>query len=322
MTVVAQGPVLALSGGVGGAKLALGLADELAPGRLHIVANTADDFEHLGLSICPDIDTLLYTLAGRSNQQQGWGLAGESWQVMSALGELGGETWFQLGDRDLATHLWRSSRLATGLSLTSVTRDLAAAMGVTHVAVHPMSDDPVRTIVSTDEGVLPFQHYFVRRRCEPRVSALEFQGLAAAKPGPGLLRILEDQHLARVIICPSNPFLSVDPILQVPGLWQALRDHPAAVVAVSPIVAGLAIKGPAAKMMVEMGLPATATAVAAHYQRHYPGLLDQFVIDESDAGQAAAIRDLGVRVQIAPTIMRSREDKRSLARLVLARADN
>ncbi len=311
------GEVLAISGGVGGAKLSLGLAGVLPEGALHVLANTADDFEHLGLHICPDIDTLLYTLSGRANQSLGWGLEGESWTVMQALESLGGETWFRLGDNDLATHLWRSARLRDGEPLSAVTAALAQRLGVAS-HIHPMSETPVRTLVDSDEGELPFQHYFVRRRCEPAVRGFRFAGLERAVPPDALLQLLRSPALERIVVCPSNPFVSVDPVLQVPGLWQALRDAPAPVIAVSPIVAGMAIKGPAAKMMAELDMPVTALAVAEHYARRYPGLFDHFVIDTSDATLAAAIEGLGLRCTVAATVMKSTEDKQQLARCCLA----
>ncbi|TGD74568.1 2-phospho-L-lactate transferase [Mangrovimicrobium sediminis] len=311
------GEVLALSGGVGGAKLSLGLDRVLPAGALHVLANTADDFEHLGLTICPDIDTLLYTLSGRANREQGWGLEGESWNAMQALEALGGETWFRLGDRDLATHLWRSTRLAAGECLSQVTAGLAQRLGLrSHVL--PMSETPVRTLVDTDEGELPFQHYFVRRRCEPAVRGFRFAGLDAAQPPPALRELLASPALEKIVICPSNPFVSVDPILQTGELWRALRDAPAPVVAVSPIVAGLALKGPAAKMMAELQIPATALGVAAHYAQAYPGLIDYFVIDSSDATLSTGIDQLGLRSIVADTIMTTTNDKERLARYCLA----
>ena len=316
MTGPAQS-VLALSGGVGGAKLCLGLADVMAPGDLHVLANTADDFEHLGLRISPDIDTLLYTLAGRANAEQGWGLEGETWQTMDALEQLGGETWFRLGDRDMATHLWRTCQLGAGRGLSEVTADLAARMGVA-AHIYPMSDDNVRTVVRCSEGELPFQHYFVRHRCAPVVTGFSFEGISAARPSRNAMRLLQGGGVAAVVICPSNPYVSIDPILQVPGLWLALRDHPAPVILVSPIVAGAALKGPAAKMMVELGVPATALGVAQHYRARYPGLVDYFVVDESDAKLAAGIGELGFEVAVAPTVMTSREDKQRLASFTLA----
>jgi len=310
------GAVLALSGGVGGAKLALGLQAELAAGDLHVLANTGDDFEHLGLRICPDIDTLLYTLGGLADPQQGWGIAGDSFHALAALGRLGGETWFRLGDGDLATHLWRTRELAAGRDLLSVTADLATRLAVA-AAVHPMSADPVRTMVRTAAGELPFQRYFVREQCAPVVSGFRFDGIAAARANPDVMALLRGRALRCIVICPSNPYVSIDPILQLPGLWQALREHPAPVVLVSPIVAGAALKGPAAKMMAELGVPVTAVGVAGHYAAEYPGLVDHFVIDTADGTLGPAIDRLGMRVTVTATVMRSLDDKRRLARAVL-----
>ena len=308
--------LLALSGGVGGAKLVLGLAGELPAEALHVLVNTGDDFEHLGLHISPDIDTLLYTLSGLSNRQQGWGLADESWNTMASLERLGGDTWFRLGDRDMATHLWRRQQLSRGDTISQVTAELARRLGV-QVRVYPMSDDPVRTTVHTENGDLPFQHYFVREQCRPAVTGFSFDGISAARPNRDVARLLQEHQPSRIIICPSNPFVSVDPILQVPGLWLSLRDNPAPVILVSPIVAGLAIKGPAAKMMAELGVPVTAAGVARHYCERYPGLVDHFVIDESDAILAEEITALGLDVAVTRTIMNSDEDKRRLARFTL-----
>ena len=344
---VAETDVLALSGGVGGAKLALGLADILQPGRLHVLVNTADDFSHLGLHISPDIDTLVYTLSGRANETQGWGIEGETWQALSALEELGGDAWFKLGDRDLATHLWRTGQMAGGVPLSVFTTAMARRLGIdSHI--YPMTDDVVRTMVNTDRGDLPFQHYFVRDRCEPAVTGFSFDGISAAAPNGEVMRLLQqeafgpvavlveearpqaemmallsDATLGAVVICPSNPFVSVDPILQLPGLSQALVKAQAPVVVISPIVGGMALKGPAAKMMTELGMRATAVEVARHYCGHYPGLMDYFVIDETDATLAAAIRELGVKVAVAPTVMKNRAHKQELARftLDLARTD-
>ena len=315
-----EGPlILAITGGVGGAKLALGLADKLAPSQLQILVNTADDFQHLGLYISPDVDTLLYTLSGRSNQALGWGLESESWHTMDALAELGGDTWFRLGDKDIATHLWRTQALADGKNLIEVVGLLAKSMGI-GCGVHPMSADPVRTMVFTDEGELPFQHYFVRRQCEPSVSGFRFAGMESATPNPAIMQMLAAKSPAAIIICPSNPFVSVDPILQLPGVWHAMRDSGAPVIAVSPIVAGMAIKGPAAKMMKELKLPVSALAVASHYSERYPGLLSGFVIDSSDVKLADEIAATGVTVATTNTVMKTRQDKQTLASFVLAMA--
>lgn len=304
----AQKHILAISGGVGGAKLALGLAAVLESGQLTIVANTGDDFEHLGLHIAPDLDTVMYTLAGISNTELGWGLAGESWNFLEALGRLGGDDWFRLGDRDLATHVLRSQGLAAGKTLSQITRQLCEKLGVAQRLL-PMSDDAVRTVVSSDAGELPFQHYFVRLRCEPLVTGFQFKGLEQALPQPEMMALLAGQDLGAVVICPSNPFVSVDPVLSLRGVREALVDSVAPVIAVSPIVAGLAIKGPAAKMMAELGMPVSALAVA----RHYRGLVDCFVLDAADATLAPEIEELGMEVLVTNTVMRSLEDRQSLA---------
>lgn len=312
--------ILALSGGVGGAKLALGLADTLPAGALHVLVNTGDDFEHLGLHISPDIDTLLYTLSGAADQAQGWGLAGESWQVMDSLEALGGDTWFRLGDKDLATHLLRTQSLARGNSLLEVTKILASRLKIaTHV--HPMCAQSVRTTVHTvvndEPHDLPFQQYFVKEQCVPVVSGFSFVGIEQARPNPQVVEALGLGHYGAIIVCPSNPFVSIDPILSVPGMWESLRDSGVPVVLVSPIVAGAALKGPAAKMMAELGVPVSAHSVAEHYGSKYPGLIQHFVIDTTDATLASRISELGMSVAVTPTIMKTREDKQQLAQFVL-----
>lgn len=308
--------LLALSGGVGGAKLALGLADVLPPGQLHVLVNTGDDFRHLGLHISPDIDTLLYTLSGNANEEQGWGLAGETWQAMAALDKLGGDVWFRLGDRDLATHLWRTTLLDRGESLLQITGELAARLGIAS-RIHPMCSEPVRTTVHCGDRKLSFQHYFVKERCAPVITGFSFEGIEHARPNDTVMTLLQDTAFSAIVVCPSNPFVSIDPILQIPGLWPVLRDYPAPRILVSPIVAGMAIKGPAAKMMAELGVSVTALGVARHYCKQYPGLLDYFVIDESDATLAEEISSLGVQVAVTPTVMKSRQDKQRLARFIL-----
>ncbi|HEY6130767.1 MAG TPA: 2-phospho-L-lactate transferase [Halioglobus sp.] len=308
--------ILALSGGVGGAKLALGLADVLAPGQLHIIANTGDDFRHLGLHISPDIDTLLYTLSGNANEAQGWGRAEETWHAMAALERLGGDTWFRLGDKDLATHLWRTGELHKGASLAQVTDALTRQLGIAS-HIHPMCEQAVRTTVYCADQDVPFQHYFVKARCEPVVRGFGFEGIADARPNDSVMALLRNAAFSTIVVCPSNPFVSIDPILQIPGFWPALRDNPAPVILVSPIVAGLAIKGPTAKMMAELGMPVTALGVAEHYCNRFPGLLDYFVIDESDVTLGAEIASLGVAVAVAPTVMKCRADKQRLARFTL-----
>jgi LPPG:FO 2-phospho-L-lactate transferase len=308
-----DGPVLALSGGVGGAKLALGLYRTLPPDTLTIVANTGDDFEHLGLLVSPDLDTLLYTLSGQDNPELGWGRAGETWTFMAALEALGGETWFRLGDGDLATHVERTRRRKSGESLTAVIDDFRRRLGIA-ARLLPMSDDPVRTRLRTPEGWFDFQDYFVRLRCAPVVREIAFAGADTARPHPDFLAALADPLLQSVVVCPSNPFISVDPILAVPGVRAALRECPAPVVAVSPIIAGQAVKGPTAKMMAELGLPVDAAAVA----RHYHDILDLYIADEADA---AAVAGLDVPVVLARTLMLSLADREALARTVIAAAE-
>ena len=306
-------PVVALSGGIGGAKLALGLS-RLVPGEgLVIVANTGDDFEHLGLHISPDVDTLMYTLAGLANLDAGWGRAGETWTFMSALERLGGETWFLLGDGDLATHVERTRRLAAGEALSAITADFCRRLGVAP-RVLPMSDQPVRTVVETPDGELDFQRWFVERRCEPVVRSLRFAGAEQARPHPAWLREVARPDTAAIVICPSNPFISIDPILALPGAREALRAAPAPVIAVSPVVAGDAIKGPTAKMMRERGLGVAAHAVAGHYA----GLIDGYVLDEADASEADQI---AVPCRATATLMREESDKVRLAAEVLRFAE-
>ncbi|HSB96444.1 MAG TPA: 2-phospho-L-lactate transferase [Spongiibacteraceae bacterium] len=308
--------VLALSGGVGGAKLALGLTHQLTPAQLTIVCNTGDDFYHYGLPICPDLDTVMYTLAARNNSEQGWGLAGESWRTLEALAQVGGETWFRLGDLDIATHLQRGELLRRGATLSAATDELRRHFKIDYTIL-PMSDDPVSTMVATEAGELSFQHYFVREQCRPAVSGFRFHGIEAARPQPQFIAQLHAAELAAVIICPSNPFVSIDPILQLAGVRAALRDRLAPVVAVSPIVGGVAIKGPAAKMLAELKLPSSALAVA----EHYADVLDGIVIDETDAVLATAIEELGIAVHIAQTVMSSLDDRIDLAREVLLFAE-
>jgi LPPG:FO 2-phospho-L-lactate transferase len=306
-------PVLALSGGVGGAKLALGLARVLPPGSLTVVANTGDDFEHLGLHIAPDLDTLTYVLAGLDNPQTGWGRRDETWSFMAALAELGGETWFRLGDRDLAMHVERTRRLKAGETLSGITADVARRLGIAS-RILPMTDDAVRTRVETREGVLDFQRYFVGRQCEPVVTGFVFDGAAQATPHPDVVAALRHAGLRAVIICPSNPFISIDPILALPDLRRALAATAAPVIAVSPIIAGRAVKGPTAKMMAELGLAVDALAVAAHYH----GIIDGYVMDEADS-QMAAMLDLPV--ETTRTLMQTLDDRAALGRAVLSFAD-
>jgi LPPG:FO 2-phospho-L-lactate transferase len=302
--------IVALAGGVGGAKLAHGLAMVLKPADLAIAVNTGDDFRHLGLHVSPDLDTVMYTLAGLNNPVQGWGLEGETWNFMEATARIGGETWFQLGDQDLATHVERTHRLERE-SLSAITADLCRRLGVKH-AVVPMSDEAVRTLVETDAGRLAFQDYFVRLRCAPKVRRLMFQGARQAKPSAGVKTALKSARLQAIVVCPSNPFLSIDPILAVPGIKAALKERRVPLVAVSPLIGGQAVKGPAAKIMGELGMPTTPAGIA----RHYRGLLDGLVIDRADESLTAALGKLPVLV--TDTLMKGPDDKRRLAAEVLS----
>lgn len=302
--------VVALAGGVGGAKLAHGLAQVLAAQNLTVVVNTGDDFTHLGLRISPDVDTVCYTLAGLANPNTGWGRADESWSVMNNLTRLGGSTWFNLGDQDLATHLERTRRLEAGDRLSAITHDFCAAWGVPQRVI-PMTDDAVATWVETLEyGWLPFQEYFVHRQCQPRVKSFRFDGIEKAQPAPQVLEALQSADW--VIICPSNPWVSIGPILALDGCAQIIREKQ--VMAVSPIVGGQAIKGPAAKMYAELGIQPSALAVAKQYR----SLLNGFVIDQADQNQADSITDLGTKVFVTDTIMKTVDDRRMLAKKILS----
>jgi LPPG:FO 2-phospho-L-lactate transferase len=307
--------ILALAGGVGGAKLAKGLADVLPPEELMVVVNTGDDFEHLGLHVSPDVDTVMYTLAGINNTTLGWGIAGETWNFMRALETLGGETWFRLGDRDLATNIERTRRLRAGESLSAITKHLCARLGVQH-HVMPMSDTPVRTLVHTTEGVLAFQDYFVRRRSEPVVTKLEFSGAEEAEIAPAFRLALDSRALAAVVICPSNPYLSIAPILALPDVRTALERRRIPVIAVSPIVAGQALKGPAAKIMRELGKEPSSLEVARFYQ----GLIDMLVVDHADSALGNSIAALGMRPVVTNSIMKEPQDRSALARRVIESA--
>jgi LPPG:FO 2-phospho-L-lactate transferase len=305
--------VLALSGGVGGAKLALGLTRVVPPGKLVVVANTGDDFEHLGLHVSPDIDTLLYTLAGLDNPQTGWGRRDETWTFMQALGLLGGETWFRLGDGDLATHVERTRRMREGESLSHIVSDFARRLGISAQIV-PMTDDRLRTRVRTRDGWLDFQRYFVEQQCRPEVLEIMFDGVAKAAPHPDLLSTIEHPALRAVVICPSNPFISIEPILSLARVRQALRACAAPVIAIAPIVGGKALKGPTAKMMGELGLDVSAATVA----RRYEDLLDGYVLDHADANIA---KGLQIPTVATEAVMVSLADRERLAETVLAFAD-
>ncbi len=305
--------VVALSGGVGGAKLAQGLTQVLAPDELSIVVNTGDDFKHLGLHIAPDLDSVMYALSGLADPIRGWGRRDETWTFMQALKGLGGESWFQLGDGDLALHVERSWRLAQGATLSEVTAHLCRALGLA-ARILPMSDDPVRTRVLTDEGWLDFQDYFVHRQCRPVVREFQFIGAETARAQTEALAALQRRDLRAIVICPSNPFVSVEPILAVPGIRAALQESGAPVIAVTPIIGGKAIKGPAAKMMAELGLDVSGASVA----RRYAGLIDGFVVDQTDSLPEP---EAGVTFFRAATLMNTAEDRVRLAQAVLLAAD-
>ncbi|MCC6779435.1 MAG: 2-phospho-L-lactate transferase [Hyphomicrobiales bacterium] len=310
---MSTGRVLALCGGVGGAKLALGLSRKVAGDDLMVVVNTGDDFWHLGLAISPDLDTVMYTLAGLADPERGWGRKDETWTFMGALAALGGETWFQLGDADLATHVERTRRLKAGEALSSITADFCRRLGIA-ARVLPMSDDPVRTRLCSTQAWLDFQDYFVRQRCTPAVTKVAYEGASTARTHPEVLAALHNSDLRAVVICPSNPFISIAPMLAIPGLREAIGSCAAPVVAVSPIVGGQAVKGPTAKMMKELGLVVSASAVA----RLYADVIDAYVLDHIDAAETAA---LGIPVTMAHTLMRTLEDRERLAAQVLACAD-
>lgn len=301
--------VIALSGGIGGAKLALGLYHAVPAHGLCVIVNTGDDFEPFGLAVSPDLDTVLYTLAGLDNPETGWGRRDETWTFMRVMESLGGEIWFRLGDGDLALHVERTRRLKAGEPLSAIMDDVARRWGVA-ARILPMSDEPVRTVVETDQGTMPFQDYFVARRCAPRVAAVRFEGADRARPQAEALAALADEATEAVVICPSNPYLSVDPILALPQLRAALGAATAPVIAVAPIVGGRAIKGPTAKIMAELGRAVSPATVAAHYH----GLIDGFVLDRSDA---ALEGEISVPTLVADTMMRDRDDKIRLAHAVL-----
>lgn len=307
--------ILALSGGVGGAKLAAGLAAVLAPEDLTIAVNTGDDFEHLGLTICPDLDSVTYALAGLNDNERGWGVRGETWQAMAMLRDLDAPSWFNLGDRDLGLHLARAWRLRGGETLSQATAALTGALGLA-ARVVPMSDDPVRTQVETEAGWLDFQTYFVGEQCRPAVKAIRFEGADAAQPSPGLAQALARDDLGAIILCPSNPWLSVDPFLAMPAVREALMARRVPLVAVSPLVGGTALKGPLAKLMAELGIPVTNASIAKHYE----GLIDHLIIDETDAADAGGLREAGLCVTVTATVMCDAEVRERLARVALSAA--
>ena len=305
-----SGRVTVLTGGVGGAKLVLGLCHAMAAADVTAIVNTGDDFVHLGLSVSPDIDTLLYTLSGKANAAQGWGREGETWSFMAALRSLGGPGWFNLGDGDVALHVWRSMRLAAGETLSAITADIARAWGIA-ARILPMSDGRLATMIESDAGTLGFQDYFVARQCAPVVRAVRFEGDGV--PAAGVIAAIGDPATRAILIAPSNPFLSVDPLLAVPGIRQALAETPVPVVAVSPLVGATSVKGPTAKLMAELGIPLTAAAIA----RHYAGVIDGLLIDERDPPG-----DPGIAFARADTLMHTLADRVRVAQAALALADS
>lgn len=296
--------VTVLTGGVGGAKLVLGLLRVLPAAAVTAIVNTGDDFRHIGLHVSPDIDTLLYTLSGKSNLAQGWGRADECWNFLDTLRDLGGPDWFQLGDRDVALHVLRTARLAGGEGLDHITADIARRFGI-GATILPMSNDRVATRLDTDEGDLDFQHYFVARRCVPKVTRIRFDGAETAQPAPGVIAAIMDADA--VLVAPSNPFLSVDPLLAVPGIRAALVATAAPVVAVSPIVGGKAVKGPTAKLMEELGIRLVNASIAAHYG----DCIDGLVVDEGDDAPK------GLAIAWTDTLMHDDADKARVAQVAL-----
>ncbi|MFP5265501.1 MAG: 2-phospho-L-lactate transferase [Blastocatellia bacterium] len=302
--------ITALAGGIGAAKFLLGLAAVMPPEEITIVANTGDDIELFGLRVSPDIDTLTYTLAGVINDSTGWGLAGDTFECLAWLGRYGEAGWFNLGDRDLATHVYRTHQLRLGRTLAEVTDHVRRSLGVRPVIL-PMTDAYTPTRVLTDEGEMHFQEYFVRRRCEPRVKQVRFDGIESARPAGGVVSAILGSDV--VIICPSNPFISIGPILAVPGILDAVKKTRARVTAVSPIIGGRALKGPAADMLSDLGHEVSARGVASLYR----DFVDVFVLDESDRELERGINELGMRALVTNTVMVTLEDKRRLARSVL-----
>ncbi len=307
--------IVALAGGVGGAKLAYGLAQIVPADKFTVIVNTGDDFEHLGLHISPDLDTVMYTLAGVANPATGWGVKDESWNTIAALARYGGPTWFQLGDRDLATHLLRSQWLREGYPYNWVTNELCKRLGV-RCTVLPMSEQPVRTMIQTAREELAFQEYFVKLRCEPVVTSIRFAGAEEAAPSAEVITALRNADV--IVFCPSNPLVSIGPILSIPSLRRIITASRAAKIGVSPIIKGEALKGPAAKMMNELGMDVSAAGVANQLK----DVLTGFVIDHLDEAQQDKITDMGLRTLVTATIMNNNEARVRLAKEVLAFADS
>ena len=306
--------VLALAGGVGGAKLALGLALLLDPGELVVCVNTGDDETFHGLHVSPDLDTIMYTLSGLSNEETGWGVGGDTFTALEMLGKFGADTWFNLGDRDFATHIRRTQLLADGKTLSEVTDELNRSLGVTQLVV-PMSDDSVKTVLVTDEGELPMQRYFVGRRAEPKIFEVRYLGADTATAAPGFQDALA--RAGMLVMCPSNPYLSLGPILAIPAVRKRIRAFPGKKVCVSPIVGGEAVKGPAGKIMAELGKEVSCVQVA----REYLDICDVLVIDVQDQALAPQIQEMGITPLVTSTIMKTSQDKIALAKKILALAN-
>lgn len=300
--------VVALAGGVGGAKLAQGLAASLHPNQLSIIVNTGDDFEYLGLYICPDLDTVTYTLANLANPETGWGIFGDTYNCLESLEKLGDDPWFRLGDHDLATHFFRTRLLQSGERLTTITQKICQRLGIKHLIL-PMCDTPCRTVVSTVKGEMDFQTYFVRYEWKPKIKGFRWEGLENASPSPEVIASLEDADL--IIFCPSNPFVSIDPILQLPDVKKIIRTK--TTIAVSPIIGGQVVKGPAAKMFRELGIPASALSVAKHYQ----GLLSGFILDIVDTNLLEKVNALGMKTISMPTVMKGYIERVAVANNVI-----
>ncbi|MEM2987973.1 MAG: 2-phospho-L-lactate transferase [Candidatus Bathyarchaeia archaeon] len=306
-----MGKVVALAGGVGAAKLLRGLVKVVPPKNLFVIGNTGDDIELYGLHISPDLDIIMYTLAGIVDEEKGWGIAGDTFNCLEMLGRLGFETWFRLGDRDFATHIIRTKMLREGMTLSQATEKLCRMLGVKANLI-PMSDDPVRTKIQSGNMLLEFQEYFVKRGTKDTVTGVIFEGVERAEPAPGVVQAIEEAE--RIIICPSNPILSIAPILAIKAIKKALEKSKAPVVGISPIVGGKALKGPADRVMVGMGFEPSAYGVA----RFYGGLLKHFIIDEADGDQKNHIERLGIKVTVTNTIMKSLEDSIHLAKVVMS----
>lgn len=302
--------ITALAGGIGASKLLLGLASVMPPEDITVIANTGDDIELFGLRICPDIDTVTYTLAGVINEETGWGLKGDTFECLRWLAHYDEAPWFNLGDRDLATHIFRTNQLRKGLSLSEITRRVSRSLAV-QSTILPMTDSYTPTRVVTDEGEMHFQEYFVRRRCEPRVREIVFDNIESAKPAPGVLSAILEADV--VVVCPSNPFISIGPILEVPGVRNALRETRATVIAITPIIGGKALKGPAADMLRDLGHEVSARGVAEMYR----DFVEVFLLDKTDARLTKDLNSLDLEVFTGNTIMNSLADKRRVAEQVL-----